>query len=349
MSTQNIVVIGASAGGISPMKELVKGLPSNYKGTIFIVLHIPAASETELPRILSNAGPLKAVLAKDDEPFKPGMIYVAPSDHHLLLHNGRMVVRRGPKENCFRPSIDVLFRSAAHEYRSRVVGIILSGVLNDGTSGAWAIERLGGTVILQDPSEAQQPQMVENVLEYVKPHYTLPASTMGAKLVDLAKKKAVSKDVSARLLERLKTEVIIAKQDNAFEMGIMEMGELTPFTCPDCHGTLVRLKEGELIRFRCHTGHAYTSSSLLADVTGSVESMLWQSMRGMEEMSMLLKQIGEHFKERGNVATSALFREQASDAARRAQIIHDSLFEMRRLSEDMRFKAERKSRRASKR
>ena len=176
MSKPDIVVIGASAGGVTALKHLVKGLPENFSGTIFIVLHIPPYTQTQLHLILSKAGPLEAVLAKDEEEFRPGMIYVAPNDHHMLLQKGKMLVKRGPRENRFRPSIDALFRSAAYEYGPRVVGIILSGILSDGASGLWTIKRHGGVAIIQDLEDAEQSQLPENVLEYVEPDYKLPAA-----------------------------------------------------------------------------------------------------------------------------------------------------------------------------
>ena len=138
-------------------------------------------------------------------------------------------------------------------------------------------------------------------------------------------------------------EIIIATRDDAFEMGIMDMGELTPFTCPECHGALVRLVEGKLIRFRCHTGHAYTASSLLASITESVEEMLWQAMRGMEETTMLLKNIADHFEKLGNPDDAALFRKKAESTTKRARIIHDSIMNQQQYSEDIRLEEEDKS------
>ncbi len=341
MLKRDIIVVGASAGGVSALKDLVNGLPADFQGTVFIVLHIPAYSSTHLPAILSKSGPLKAVLARDGADIEKGHIYIAPNDHHLLLDmdDNKMMVKRGPKENRFRPSIDALFRSAAYVYGSRVIGVILSGVLDDGTSGLWTIKRLGGMTIIQDPADAEQSQMPENVLEYVETDHTIPAVEMGPLIAELAKEPAPNK---ARLPEKdlvlLKTEVLIATNDNAFEMGIMEMGMFTPFTCPECHGALVRLKESNMVRFRCHTGHAYTASALLADITKSVEDMLWQSMRGMEELKMIMKNIGDHFEELHHPDAARLFRKKEEKARKQARIIHDTIFQLEQFSEDIRLK-----------
>jgi two-component system, chemotaxis family, protein-glutamate methylesterase/glutaminase len=338
MVKKDIIVVGASAGGVTALKAFVNGLPADFTGSVFVVLHIPPHAQTNLPWILSRAGHIKAIQPRDGEEIKPGMIYVAANDHHLLLEKGKVVVKKGPKENRFRPSIDALFRSAAYVYGARVIGIILSGFLNDGTSGLWSIKRMGGTTIIQQPDDAEYPQMPQNVLEYVEVDHTIPAADMGHLLQKLITEDAnKAPKLSAAEIKLLKMEVIIATRDNAFEMGIIEMGELTPFTCPECHRSLVRLVEGRFIRFRCHTGHAYSASTLLADVTRSIEDMLWQGMRGIEELNMLLKNIEEHLRSLGHRAQANIFRDKAEEASHRARIIHDSIFSQEQFSEDIRF------------
>lgn len=185
MTKRDIVVVGASAGGITALKDLVKSLPPDFNGSVFIVLHIPPHTKTVLPSILDRAGALKVVQPRDGEPIQPGKIYVAANDHHLLIEDDRVMVRRGPKENRFRPSIDALFRSAAYTYGPRVIGIVLSGLLNDGTSGLWTIKRLGGVAVIQQPEDAEFPQMPENVLEYVEVDHAVAASEMGSLLEKL--------------------------------------------------------------------------------------------------------------------------------------------------------------------
>ncbi|WP_018614733.1 chemotaxis protein CheB [Segetibacter koreensis] len=338
MAKKDIIVVGASAGGVNALRSFVKYLPVDFTGSVFVVLHIPPFSETRLALILTKSGPLQAVQPRDGEEIKPGIIYVAANDHHLLLENGKVVVKKGPKENRFRPSIDALFRSAAYVYGPRVVGIVLSGLLDDGTSGLWSIKRLGGTTIIQQPEDAEYPQMPKNVLEYVEVDYTVAAAERGRLLENLITEKAQKKiKLSSDEMKLLKMEVIIATNDNAFEMGIINMGELTPFTCPECHGCLVRLVDGSIIRFRCHTGHAFTASALLADVTESVEEMLWMGMCGMEEINMLLKNIEKHLKQLGYKEQAEIFAEKAEDASRRARIIHDSVFKQELYSEDIRY------------
>ena len=337
MAKRDIVVVGASAGGVTALMALVKTLPSDFTASIFVVLHIPPSSPSNLPAILSNAGLLNAIHPKDGDLVKPGHIYVASPDHHMLLEGTRILIKKGPEENRFRPSIDALFRSAAYAYGPRVIGVVLSGLLNDGTSGLWAIKRLGGKTIIQAPDDADYPSMPLNVLEYVKVDYSVPASKIGNLLTKLTMEKASKKPkLSKKEMDSLQMEVIISKQDNAFALGIMNEGALTPFTCPECHGVLVRLMEGKIIRFRCHTGHAYTASSLLADLSKNVEETLWQAMRGLEETTLLLKEIGQHFKKRGHKDAAAIFIRKAGVTTKRARVIHDSVFKQELLSEDIR-------------
>lgn len=346
MIKRDIVVIGASAGGVTALIDLVKSIPKDFAGSIFVVLHVPSSSPSNLPGILKRAGLLNAVHPKDGVQIQRGKIYVAPPDHHILLEGTRVLVKKGPEENRFRPSIDALFRSAAYVYGPRVIGVVLSGLLNDGTSGLWSVKRLGGVTIIQEPEDAAYPSMPLNVLEYVKVDHTVPASQIGPLLSKLTAEKASRRPkISKTELEFLKMEVTISKQDNAFSMGIMNEGNLTPFTCPECHGVLVRLIEGKFIRFRCHTGHAYTASTLLADLSKSVEETLWQSMRGLEETTLLLKHIARHFKEQGQKKAAAIFLKKAKMTSKRARVIHDSVFTQELLSEDIRHP---KSKRAGK-
>jgi two-component system chemotaxis response regulator CheB len=254
-----------------------------------------------------------------------------------LLDEGRVSVKKGPKENRSRPSIDALFRSAAYHHRENVVGVILSGMLNDGTSGLWTIKRLGGVGVIQDPQDALFSDMPENTLEFVSVDYIVPVSQMPALLQKLSKdKQSTALDVTADEMKLLKTEVVIARQDNAFEMGIMNMGQLSPFTCPECHGALISLKEGKTVRFRCHTGHAFSASTLLAGVTTTVEETLWNAMRALEETTMLLEQIGNQFTEVGNKDAARKFLQKAEETRERSKIIQQNIFAQELMSEDIR-------------
>ncbi|QDK78999.1 chemotaxis protein CheB [Spirosoma sp. KCTC 42546] len=334
MAKRDIIVIGASAGGVFALKELMASLPPDFNATVFVVVHISPHSPSYLPDILSHSGPIPASHPKDGELIQPGHIYVAPPDHHLLVEYDQLIVKKGPKENRFRPSIDALFRSAAYTYGPRVIGLILTGMLDDGTSGMWSVKRLGGICIIQQPEEALYASMPTHVLEYVDVDYTLPISKMALLLCDLIGETVPDKpNLSPEEQKRLEIEVNIAAQDNAFDMGILDMGELTPLTCPECQGALVSIKEGKLIRYRCHTGHAFTASSLLADTSKVVEESFWKAIRALEETVILLEQSSRQFAEGGNKNAAEQFFQKAREARERARQAHTFVFQQEQLSE----------------
>jgi len=335
---RDIVVIGASAGGVTALMDLVKALPADFPAPIFVVLHLPADSPSFLPQMLNPVSALPVRHPQDGETVAAGTIYLAPPDHHLLLEDDKVLVTRGPKENRFRPSIDALFRSAAYTYGPRVIGVVLTGYLDDGTSGLWSVQRMGGQAIVQEPRDAEQPSMPTNALEFVAADYVVPLSQLAALLVRLTQERVPAKTrLPAAELDLLKIELTIAKQGGGFELGIIDMGKLTPLTCPDCHGALTQLIEGNLIRYRCHTGHAYTVSALLSEVTQSVESLLYQSMRGLEETKMLLQNLGQHFADDQQEAVAKLFFRKADETGKQARVVHDSILKHESLSGDLQF------------
>jgi two-component system chemotaxis response regulator CheB len=335
MSKQDIIVIGTSAGGVSALEELAGALPEGFNGSIFIVLHIPPYAPSHLPEILTRSGVLKCVHPKDGEKIKAGRIYVAPPDHHLLIGPGTVLVKKGPKENRFRPSIDALFRSAAYTYGSRVIGIVLTGVLNDGTSGLWSVKRMGGTCIVQTPNESAFPEMALNVLEYVKVDHIASIGEIAVLLDKLSGRRVRAKKrlpvAESTLLEM---EVNIAMNGNAFKSGILGQGEPTAFVCPECDGALVRLKEGKMMRYRCHTGHAFTASALLAGITNTIEESMWKAMQSMEASVLLLTDIAKQYTAMGHKKHAAFFLKQAMANTRFARTMKTSINEQVRLSEN---------------
>lgn len=335
MPKHDIIVIGASAGGVNALIELMKTLPSDLKASVFIVMHLSPHTKSFLPNILSRQGRLNAVHPKDGDRIEKGKVYIAPPDHHLLLENDRILIRKGPKENRFRPSIDSLFRSAAYSYGPRCIGVVLSGLLDDGTSGMWTIKHFGGKTIIQDPSDALYASMPQSVLEHVAVDHSVPVSGLAELLVTLTNKPAAKKpNVSAKELKRTATEVQIASQKNAFEMGVTNLGEPSLLTCPECNGTLVSIKEGKKTRYRCHTGHAFGPGALLADITKSVEEDLWKVVRGMEESIILLEEMSKSLKEKKEIAAAKEAAKKAAEIRKRSQRIHEFIFQQGKTSED---------------
>jgi two-component system chemotaxis response regulator CheB len=315
MTNRDIVVIGASAGGVYALKEFVSALPPDFPGTIFIVQHVAADSPSYLPAILNYAGKLEASHPVDGERIQRSHIYIAPPDHHLLVENDQVLVKRGPKENGFRPSIDALFRSAAYNYRSRVIGVVLTGLLNDGTSGMWSIKRLGGISVIQQPQEALYPSMPESVRKNVDVDYTVPISQLAPLLGELVEEHVEKiADIPQEQEERMSMEVKIAQDDDAFDMDILKVGKLSLLTCPECHGALVSIEEGNLIRYRCHTGHGFTAGSLLTGIKNTVEESLWNAIRSLDESIILLEQAAKAQEEGGDSEMAQAYKAQIEKA-----------------------------------
>jgi two-component system, chemotaxis family, protein-glutamate methylesterase/glutaminase len=332
----HVVVVGASAGGVESLREVVAGIPGDFQAPICVVLHIPPFVESSLPHILDRAGPLSAVSAMNGATIKPGSIYVAPADHHLLVDpKGKLAVTKGPKENRFRPSIDALFRSAAYTFGSRTIGVVLSGQLDDGTSGLWSVQRLGGITVVQEPHDARFESMPRSALEFVDVDYNVPASDIPALLVRLVGAEVrPPAPLDEELDGRMMKEIAIASENGAFQKGVMELGTLTPFTCPECHGVLVRIHESEMARFRCHTGHAYTDSSLLEGVMESTGEMLWQVMRSLEEAVMVLQDMARNLEDEGQSDRARTFRAKAVELEKRSATFHEEVLEHESLSGD---------------
>ncbi|HEU4328934.1 MAG TPA: chemotaxis protein CheB [Roseiflexaceae bacterium] len=333
MPTRDIIVVGASAGGIEALQRLTQGLPADLPAAVLVVLHTHPTSPGYLPQILSRSGPLPCEHAADGEPLLPGRILVAPPDHHLLIEGEHVRLTRGPKENRSRPAVDPLFRSAAFFYGPRVIGVVLSGMLDDGTAGLWTVKDRSGLAVVQSLQDAQFSSMPESALRHVAVDYQLPSAELGPLLARLAR-ETVPEAHLPPVPSSLEIETRIAMEDSALDRGIFNLGDLSPFTCPECHGVMVQLREGGLLRFRCHTGHAFSASSLLAELTASIEESLWSTMRGMEESGMLMQHMARHLGEQGDTATAARFDAKAKQAHSRAQLMKRLAMEHEQLSED---------------
>ncbi|MGH9941171.1 MAG: chemotaxis protein CheB [Pyrinomonadaceae bacterium] len=320
-----IVVVGASSGGIDALRTLVGGLPKDFAAPVFVVLHTSPQSPGVLGDILERAGPLPAANAEDGERIQPGRIYVAPPDYHLLVEPGTVRVTRGPKENRFRPAVDPLFRSAAQVYGPRAIGVIMTGNLDDGAAGLWAIKRLGGTAVVQDPHEALYPSMPHNAMNYVSVDHCLPMAEIAPLLARLTSAPA-EEEGAYQVPEEMEIEIRIAKEEKSKDAGVLKLGDPSLYTCLECHGVLLQLKEGEHIRFRCHTGHAYSADSLLADINEKVEDSLWNAIRAVEEGVMLMRQMGQHLSEHNRSAAEQVIQ-KAQEAQRRADLVRSVVME----------------------
>ncbi len=281
-----IIVVGVSAGAMDALTKLVAQLPAGFPAPVFVVNHMSASTTGDaMVNALNKCGNLECTQVQDGEKFMDGHIYMAPSDHHMMLAKGKILVTKGAQENRSRPGIDPLFRSAAVTYGNRVVGVLLTGYLDDGTAGLITIQRCGGVCVVQDPEDAAYPDMPRNALNQMKVDHCLPLAAMGAllaKLVErkLGKRKPVPRDIAieAKIAERVLSD-----------LGSVEaLGDQVPFNCPGCGGVLWEVGKGKSLRFRCHTGHAFTAPVLLAEQTAKIEETLWVALRMFEERKNLL-------------------------------------------------------------
>ncbi|HYF39715.1 MAG TPA: chemotaxis protein CheB [Gemmatimonadales bacterium] len=319
---RDIVVIGGSAGSIEAVTEVVRGLPPEFPGSVFVVVHFPSSVRSTLPRILSRAGPLPARHARDGEPIEPGYIYVAPPDYHLLLSDGHTRLTKGPKENGHRPAIDPLFRTAAHSYGPRAVGVVLSGNLNDGTAGLITIKHREGIAIVQSLETALYQSMPRSAIENVAVDHVLSPSEIPLLLGQLALEPVPHLKVVPMSVEPPAEQ---PEDEFALVDRHKQPGKPSTMSCPECHGILWETKEEELLRFRCRVGHAYTDEALLVHQSEQLEAALWTALRSLEEHSALARRLAARANARGHSHSASNFTEQAMDAEHHASVIRTVL------------------------
>ena len=295
MTARDIIVIGASNGGDEALLELVAGLPTGLAAAIMVVIHSAAGGTNQWPQLLERTGKLPAIHATDGAAIELGKIYVAPPSFHLLIKKGHLQLTRGPRENHFRPAIDPLFRTAARAYGARVVGVILSGRLNDGTNGLLRIKRLGGTAVIQSPEDALVPQMPLSALQNVNVDFVLPVAQMPVLLTKLVRESVV--DEMQPVYDE--SEVDVAEHGDWALQTHKFSGAPSSLTCPECGGTLWQVDEENLIRFRCHLGHAFTAEGLLDQQDERVEASLWTALRDLEEAAEFRRRMALRAREGG--------------------------------------------------
>jgi two-component system chemotaxis response regulator CheB len=322
MSGHSIVVIGASAGGVEGLLALARSLPVDLPAAVFMVLHIPPHSSSVLPQLLTRARGMPAVHPKDGAPIQPGHIYVAPPDQHLLLDRTHVRLGRGPYENGHRPAVDTLFRSAARWHGPRAVGVVLSGALDDGTAGLSAIKLAGGVTVVQDPADALYPSMPQSALDNVPIDHVAPLASLGALIKRLVTEPAATTaNAPSKRIETFGQEALVAEEGAGSMDPLENRGVPSPFACPDCHGVLWELKDGELVRFRCRVGHAYLPQSLAGAQSERVQEALWIALRALKESSALSLRMAERATRRNMETLARAYEERARAASERAGVI----------------------------
>lgn len=280
--------MGASAGGVEALQEIVQQLPRSFPGAVFIVCHTAPVRPGRLPEVLRAVSHLPVEYATHGEAMKMGEIRIAPPDRHLLLEGESVLVTRGPKHNRVRPAVDPLFRTAAKEHGPRVVGVVLTGLLDDGAAGLLAIKREGGLAVVQDPKDARFPDMPSNALAATRVDYCVPLRAMGPLLVKLAGERVTGQRAAVpRVLEEE------ALGDTGGRPNMDDLGKASAYSCPECGGVLWEVDDPELLRFRCRVGHSFSIEGLRAEHRHLGEDALWAAIRALEESASFSRRLAE--------------------------------------------------------
>ena len=326
LANRDIIVIGASAGGVEALIKVTKGLPPSLPAAVFVVLHTPQDGSSALPQLLARSGVIPVEAARDGAAIVPGRMYVAPNGSHLLVGSHHMSLGRGPRENGHRPAVDVLFRSAARAHGSRVIGVVLSGTGDDGTAGLQLIKACGGFTVVQDPADATYADMPRSAAAYVPIDATSSAAELPILLTRVAREaQAVGAGSSATAAADQAEEAGKIRDDKTDQEQGDRMNESSVLSCPDCGGVLWEMREGQLIRYRCHVGHAYTLHSLAAGKAEALETAMWTAVRMFRERGMLSRRAATRARERGMEFLVANLEGRAEDADRCATLIEGML------------------------
>lgn len=320
VATRDIVVIGASAGGVEALTALARGLPGDLPASIFVVQHVASEHKSMLPNILSAAGELPASHPVDGEKFERGHIYIAPPDHHLLIEDSHMRVVRGPRENGHRPAADALFRTSARAHGSRVIGVVLTGALDDGTAGLVSVKQRGGFAVVQDIKEAYCPDMPRSAMQHVDVDAVVSIAELARQLPKWARQKATERQVKSRRLLERESRLQLDGVTEETSPGIP-----APFSCPACGGVLNEIHDGNLIRFRCRVGHAYNPEALRDAQDLDLETALWAALRALEEQAELARRMAERAHKLRHVKIASRYGERALAAEHQARTVRQAL------------------------
>ncbi len=322
MANRDIIVIGASAGGVEALQSIVQAFPVDWPVSVFVVVHVASSSPGYLARILGHAGTLTAKHATDGEAIQQSVIYVASPDHHLLVRRGHVHVKRGPRENGTRPAIDPLFRSAAAAYGPHVIGVLLTGMLDDGSAGLAEITRAGGLAVVQNPEEARFSTMPQNGLLAVPDAVILHLQDIPGFLVQRSRDTVPDIQPTPGLLDM---ETKMAGGAPVPELEELIKAHSTPLTCPDCGGTLSEIHIGSQVQYRCHVGHTYAPETLDEEQALQLEKSLWNAVRLFEERATFRRRLANEHRQRGLSASAEVYEERARESEAEANAIRRML------------------------
>lgn len=296
---RNVIVLGASAGGIAALSSLISGLPDDLDAAVLVVLHLSKKSNADIIIAgFKKQTTLNCQVASEGAKIRKGHLYLAPPEHHIIVRNGQIHLTQGPHENKYRPSIDVLFRSAAVHYGHRTIGVVLTGLLDDGTSGMSAIKKAGGICIVQDPSDAEYGDMPQSVLNNTEVDYKVSLAMIPS-IIEVLMSRPLPPEQAVPV--ELQIEADITQNLMSDLNQLKKIADRSDFICPDCGGGLWAVKDDPIHRYRCHTGHVYTERLLAEEQVQGIEESLWVSIRMLEERRNLLLLMRTHDDQAGNL------------------------------------------------
>lgn len=331
MANRDIVAIGTSAGGFEALCFLAKGFNHDFPASILITIHLPLEFRSHLDQLLSAAGPLPATFATEGEVRKNGHIYIAPPGRHLLVDEERLWLGVGPRENNARPAIDAMLRSVGVCCGYRAIGLVLTGTLGDGASGLSAIEQMGGLTVVQDPKDAAFPEMPENALKRNNPDHVVHLREVPGLLDALVRQPAGDRVAAPNTL---RYEVEIARNGRASMEKMDWLGQRSVLTCPDCGGIMWEIKEGDLSRYRCHIGHAYTQQTITIGVDERLKRALSSALRALNERVALVSKMRDEAGERGRFELANSLSMKANEFEREAEVIRHAVAGLDRAERD---------------
>lgn len=329
MAGRDLVVVGGSAGALKALMELVGQLPADLPAALLVALHGTPGTASRLPRLLNRSGSMPATPGVDGEPVQPGRIYVAPPDRHLLVVDSRLRLGAGPHEHRFRPAVDPLFRSAARAYGSRVVGVVLSGRLDDGTAGLLAIKRQGGVAVVQDPEDADFAGMPTSAIRHVAVDHVRPVAGIAELLVALTKSPEEVPAMPSEETKDLDWEISVSLSAAQPPLVARPGAGWSPsaLSCPDCHGVLWQRRDEDMDRYRCRIGHAWSARSLADQQAGVVDDALWEVLKDVEEQAEFAQQLSQAVSDRGDPDEASYWAKQATRAEQTAAGVRQLLAE----------------------
>jgi two-component system chemotaxis response regulator CheB len=310
------VAVGASAGGVEALTRLFRALPDKLPAPFFVVLHVSPAGTSVLPAILARATAAPVVSALDGMAVRPGTVYVAPPDRHLIVEGGRVRLTRAPRENGHRPSIDVTFRTVSECFGRAAVGVVLSGTRDDGSAGLRTIKDGGGPTFVQDPQDALYTDMPQNAIEQADPDAVLPLAALASRLAELLSTPAPSEEP---IPDPVSSDLTLSSGPEAGNSSGAAVA--TRFTCPDCGGVMFESRENGVERFRCSIGHVYSVDSLNEEHERALESAMWEAVRLLEERAVMLRRLGARMRESAQERLAGELEQRAADLLERSRTI----------------------------